>query len=139
LLQQIETNLQRGIDNVRGSRDFYRRGSQLQTVAAAGLSATTTLLIGLNEIYHRSGIAAAALAAAGLTTIASAWSSWFASRKLWINNTVALTSLYALRERIEYDKARDGQPDAVTIVAYRSQLDEIFAELNRTWVRIREG
>jgi hypothetical protein len=65
LLQQVEANLKRGIENVRGSRDFYRRGSQIQIVAAAALSAVTTLLIGLNQIYHRQGLVAVSLGTAG--------------------------------------------------------------------------
>jgi len=94
LLQTIEEKLQHGIENVRGSRDYYRRGSQIQTVSLAALSATTTLLIGLNEIYKQSTLVAFSLATAGLTTVVAAWSSWFAFRKLWVNNTVALTRLW---------------------------------------------
>jgi hypothetical protein len=140
LLQQVEANLKRGIDNVRGSRNFYRRGSQVQTVAAALLSAATTLLIGLNQIYHLSALAAVSLVTAGLATIAAAWTSWFAFRKLWINNTIALQSLWSLRDRIDYDKALyDGQISLEAVKGYRDQLDSILASLNSNWVRIREG
>ena len=140
LLQQVEAHLDRGIKNVRGSRDFYRRGSRLQTISAAVFSAATALLIGLNEIYDLPILVAISMVTAGLATIAAAWTSWFAFRKLWINNTVALQSLYALRDRIDYDKARDnGQPTLEIVEAYRDQLDAIFASLNSSWVRIREG
>jgi hypothetical protein len=62
LLQTIEEKLQHGIKNVRGSRDHYRRGSQIQTVGLAVLSASTTLLIGLNEIYKQPTLVAFSLA-----------------------------------------------------------------------------
>jgi hypothetical protein len=137
LLQQVEANLKRGIENVRGSRDFYRRGSQIQIVATAALAAVTTLLIGLNEIYHQRSLVAVSLGTAGLTTVATAWTSWFSFRKLWINNTTALVSLYALRDRIDYDKARDGQPPVDLVNEYREQLDQIFMDLNTNWTRIR--
>lgn len=140
LLQQVETHLERGVKNVRSSRDFYRRGSQLQTISAAVFSAGTALLIALNEIYDLSILVALSLVTAGLATIAAAWTTWFAFRKLWINNTLALHSLYALRDRIDYDKARDdGQPDLETIESYRDQLEDIFSSLNSNWIRIREG
>ena len=139
LLQQVEAHLKRGIENVRKSRDYYRRGNQIQTAAAALLSAATTLLIGLNEIYHKQALAALSLMTAGLATIAAAWMSWFAFRRLWINNTIALQSLGALRDRIDYDKAlHDGQIPREYVETYRDQLDEIFGTLNTNWLRVRE-
>lgn len=139
LLQTIEEKLQHGIENVRGSRDYYRRGSQIQTVSLAVLSATTTLLIGLNEIYKQSTLVAVSLATAGLTTVVAAWSSWFAFRKLWVNNTVALTRLWELRDRIDYDKAQMGQPPQEKLIEYQNRLQQIFNSLNDTWVQARQG
>ena len=138
LLKTVEDHLQRGIVNVRGSRDFYRRGSQAQVVATTSLSALTTLLVGLNEIYHEALLAALALALAAMTMVATAWTSWFSFRRLWINNTVALTRLYALRDRIDYDKARDGEPEPDLVASYRNELDGAFADLNAAWVRTRD-
>jgi len=139
LLQTIEEKLQHGIENVRGSRNYYRRGSQIQTVSLAVLSATTTLLIGLNEIYKQSTLVAFSLATAGLTTVVAAWSSWFAFRKLWVNNTVALTRLWELRDRIDYDKAQMGQPPQEKLIEYQNRLQQIFNSLNDTWVQARQG
>jgi len=139
LLQTIEEKLQHGIENVRGSRDYYRRGSQIQTVSLAALSATTTLLIGLNEIYKQSTLVAFSLATAGLTTVVAAWSSWFAFRKLWVNNTVPLTRLWELRDRIDYDKAQMGQPPQEKLIEYQNRLQQIFNSLNDTWVQARQG
>jgi len=138
LLQTIEDKLQHGIKNVRGSRDYYRKGSQIQTVSLAALSATTTLLIGLNEIYKQPALVAVSLATAGLTTVAAAWSSWFAFRKLWVNNTVALTRLWELRDRIDYDKAQMGQPPQAQLIEYQDRLQQIFNDLNDTWVQVRQ-
>src|SRR4029077_644518 len=83
-LKLVEDHLGRGISNVRKSRDYYRRGSQLQIIALAILSATTTLLIALNQIYHRSVLAALSLVAGTLMTVATAWTSWFGFRRLWL-------------------------------------------------------
>ena len=139
LLGTIENKLQHGIENVRGSRDYYRRGSQTQTVGLAVLSATTTLLIGLNEIYKQSILVAFSLATAGLTTVVAAWASWFAFRKLWVNNTVALNRLWELRDRIDYDKAEMGQPTQEQLNQYQSRLQQIFNDLNDTWFQVRQG
>jgi hypothetical protein len=139
LLQTIEDKLQHGIKNVRKSRDYYRRGSQIQTASLAALSAATTLLIGLNEIYKQPTLVAFSLATAGLTTVMAAWSSWFAFRKLWVNNTVALTRLWELRDRIDYDKAQMGQPPQEKLIEYQNRLQQIFNNLNDTWVQVRQA
>ena len=139
LLQAIEEKLQHGIKNVRGSRDYYRRNSLIQTVCLAALSATTTLLIGLNEIYKQPTLVAFSLLTAGLTTVMVAWSSWFGSRKLWVNNTVALNRLWELRDRIDYDKAQMGQPPPDQLIDYQNRLQQIFNDLNNTWVQVRQG
>ena len=137
-LATIEAKLDHGIANVRSSRNYYRRGSQVQTVTAAGLSATTTLLIGLNEIYRQTTLTALALGTAGLTTVAVTWTAWFAFRKLWISNNTALAQLNDLRDRIDYDKARTGQPPEERLTQYEDWLQAIFSNLNSAWTDIRQ-
>ena len=137
-LKLVEDHLKRGISNVRKSRNYYRRGSQLQTVALAVLSATTTLLIAINQIYHRAVFATLSLVAGALMTVATAWTSWFGFRRLWLANTSTLNKLWVLRDQIEYDKARHGDQLALTVIdGYHEQLQQIFAEHNRTWQHIR--
>jgi hypothetical protein len=138
LLQKIEEKRQHAIGNVQGSRDYYRRGSLIQTVSLAALSATTTLLIGLNEIYKKPALVAVSLATGGLATVMAAWSSWFSFRKLWVNNTVALNRLWELRDRIDYDKAEMGQPPQEQLIEYQNRLQQIFNDLNNTWVQVRQ-
>jgi len=93
----------------------------------------------LNEIYKQSILVAFSLATAGLTTVVAAWASWFAFRKLWVNNTVALNRLWELRDRIDYDKAEMGQPTQEQLNQYQSRLQQIFNDLNDTWVQVRQG
>ncbi len=137
-LMLVEEHLRRGISNIRGSRNYFRRGSQLQTLASAILSATTTLLIALNQIYHLSTLVALSLVAGALTTVTVAWTSWFNFHRFWMANTATLTKLWALRDQIEYDKALYG--DHLTrdhVNGYHKRSMEIFAEHNQAWQRIR--
>jgi hypothetical protein len=137
-LKLVEDHLRRGISNIRKSRDYYRRGSQLQTAALAILSATTTLLIALNQVYHRSVFVTLSLVAGASMTVATAWTSWYGFRRLWLANTSTLNSLWALRDQIEYDKARPGNYLATAVIdGYHEQLQQIFADHNRTWQHIR--
>lgn len=137
-LEVVEEHLSRGISNIRGSRNYFRRGSQLQTIAAAILSATTTLLIALNQIYHQSILIALSLVAGALTTVTVAWTSWFNFHRRWLADTATLNKLWALRDQIEYDKALHG--DRLThdhVNGYHKRFLEIFAEHNQSWQRIR--
>jgi hypothetical protein len=137
-VKAVEEHLERGISKIRRSKNFFRRGSQLQTIASAILSATTTLLIALNQIYHQSILIALSLVAGALTTVAVAWTSWFNFHRRWLADTATLTNLWALRDQIEYDKALQG--DRLTrdhVNGYHKKFLEIFAEHNQAWQRIR--
>jgi hypothetical protein len=137
-LMLVEEHLKRGITNINGNRRYFSRGSQFQTVASAVLSATTTLLIALNQIYHQSVLVALSLVAGALTTVAVAWTSWFGFHRLWLANTTTLTRLWDLRDQIEYDKALYG--DHLTrdrVNGYHEKFLQIFAEHNQAWQQIR--
>ena len=104
----------------------------------AVLSATTTLLIALNQIYHQSFLAALSLVAGAAMTVATAWASWFGFRRLWLANTSTLNRLWALRDQIEYDRARHGDHIDLTVIDdYHKQLQQIWVEHNQTWQHIR--
>jgi hypothetical protein len=128
-LMQVEERLKRGISNIKGKRDWFKRGSQLQTVALSLLSGATTLLIALNQIYHQSVLVALSLVAGALTTVTVAWTGWFGFHRLWLANAATLVKLWALRDRIEYDKALYG--DRLTrdqVNGYFEKYQQIFAE-----------
>lgn len=84
-------------------------------------------------------VVAISLSTAALTTIAIAWMAWFGFRTLWISGMVALGRLWALRDRIDYDKALYETPSLDTINSYRDELSRIFKELNDSWLRVRQG
>jgi hypothetical protein len=111
----------------------------LQTISTAALSATTTLLIGLNEVYKRSYLVAASLVTAGLATVAASWGAWLGPRRLWLSNNQALVGLYAIRDQIEYDKAAHGQVLPMDkIDGYYQQVQTIIREANERWDKARE-
>ena len=110
----------------------------MQVAALSILSAATTLLIGLNEIYQRSFLTALALTTAVVVTVVSAWTAWFGFRRPWLASTVTLPRLWALRDQIAYDKARlDDQVPQPLIDEYHERLQSIFAEHGTGWERVR--
>jgi hypothetical protein len=138
-LSYLEGQIAKQIAGFHASRTFYRRGSLIQTISAAILAALTTLLVGLNQVYHQNWLAALSLASAGLTTIVAAWGSWFGFRRLWVSNQRTLNDLYKLRSRIDYDKAVAGirQQDAVD--SYYETYQAILDEANSTWGEARSS
>lgn len=138
-LQLVESHLDRALSNFRGSRDYYRRGSLLQVGATGALSAITTLLIGLNEIYEKSYLVAISLVTAGLATVAASLGSWLGPRRLWLSTNKAVVGLFALRDRIEYDKALyDNDPGLDRINEYHRNLLDVIAQANARWDKARQ-
>ena len=137
-LELVEQHLTRGISNFRGSRNYYRRRSLLQTIATATLSAVTTLLIALNELYSRSYLVAISLVTAGLATVTASWSGWLGPRRLWLSNNQALVGLYEVRDQIDYDKALHGDDlTAEQITRYHEHIQTIFRHANDRWDKAR--
>jgi len=138
-LEFLEAEIAERIGEFRSSRSFYRRGSLWLTRVNALLAALTTLLIGLNEIYHRSALAAAALAAAGATTVATAWGGWYSFRQLWVSYQGTLNELYALRSRISFER-RAGETGGLADERVGRLYEEYQAILDRAnaeWARTR--
>ncbi|MBB4892041.1 CBS domain containing-hemolysin-like protein [Streptomyces olivoverticillatus] len=140
-LAYVEEQVAHHIRSFSSSRTFYQRRSLAQTVSAAALGALTTFLIGLGQIYPQAWLSAAALASAGLTTVASAWTGWFGSRQAWVINQAALNKLYTLRAQIRFDKlSRTDSADAISPAAvqgYHDRCQEILHEANSSWEQLR--
>jgi hypothetical protein len=139
-LAHVQEQIDTQIKSFKDSRRFYRRGSLIQTVSSATLAATTTILIGLDQIYKQAWLAALSLVAAGLTTILAAWGAWFGFRKLWVSNQRTLNNLYELRARIEYEVVKaNGVLDQEVVDNFYERYQEILSSANATWAEARES
>jgi ABC-type nickel/cobalt efflux system permease component RcnA len=136
-LSYLENQISNRISDFKSSRTFYRRGSLIQTISAASLAAITTLLVGLNQIYHQNWLAALSLVSAGLTTVVAAWGSWFGFRNLWVSNQRTLNSLYELKSQMDYDKAITGAQPQEKVDSYYERYQTILNEANKTWGEAR--
>jgi hypothetical protein len=138
-LELVEKHLGRAINNFRGSRDYYRRWSRLLSIATAVLSAATTLLIGLNELYGKSFLVALSLFTAGFATVMAGWSGWLGPRRLWLSNNDALVDLYVVRDQIEYDKAlHDADLPLDKIESHYQAIQAVIRRANERWDRARK-
>jgi hypothetical protein len=135
VLERIE----KAVPKFESGRQYYRRGSLLQTLLAATLGALTTFLIGADAIFQQSWLTALSLATAAATTVAGAWNAWFGFKPLWINNQNTVNSLYELRDRINLDQALTGgaPPTDAAVRAYFEEYQKVIDRANAEWTRIR--
>ena len=139
-LKYLEEHIEEQIRGFESSKNYYRRGSYIQTILAATLGATTTFLIGLNQIYHFNWLAALSLASAALTTIVAAWGAWFGFRRLWVTYQGTLNELYELRSNIRYTREATSNSFSQTMVDdYCAQYQRILKKANVKWEEARSS
>jgi hypothetical protein len=80
-----------------------------------------------------------ALVLGALVTVLAALEAFFNHRGLWIGRTVTVRRLEDLRRHLEYRLAGlDGtQLESKLADGFLAELDEIIAEDQRTWMRLR--
>jgi hypothetical protein len=138
-LAMVVERIDKALPKFESGRQYYRRGSLLQTLLAATLGALTTFLIGADALFHQPWLTALSLATAAATTVAGAWNAWFGFKPLWINNQNTVNGLYELRDRINLDQALAGgaAPTESAVRAYFEAYQKIIDRANAEWTRIR--
>ena len=139
-LKYLEEHIEGRIQRFESSKNYYRRGSYIQTILTAGLGATTTFIIGLNQIYHFNWLAGLSLASAALTTIVAAWGAWFGFRRLWVAYQGTQNELYELQSNIQYQKeVTNNSLSQATVDDYYAQYQRILNDANAKWEETRSS
>lgn len=103
-LRFLEGEINQRISSFKDRIDFYRQGTVRFTMLSACLSAATTILIGVGQIYNWQPLSVIALIISASMTIVNAWDGLFNYRSRWINNNETLMKLYELKSDIEYQQ-----------------------------------
>jgi hypothetical protein len=123
----------------RRRRRDKRKSFALQ-MATVALSATITVLLGLRvEAGLQQTLANLALVLGALVTVLAAMEAFFNHRGLWVARTVTVRRLEALRRQTEYQLAglADGEVTPEVVDGLRARLEEIVAEDQQAWLRLR--
>ena len=128
----LEKKIKDRIDSVKDRIDFYRRNTIRFTMLSAFLSAATTALIGVGQIYNWQLLSVIALIISASMTIVHAWNGLFKYRSRWVNNNEALMQLYELRTDIEYQKIRQTL-QGTTIDEFYQRYKLILQAANESW------
>jgi len=139
-LKYLDEHIEERIERFESSKNYYRRGSYIQTILTAVLGATTTFIIGLNQIYHFNWLAGVSPAFAALTTIVAAWGAWFGFRRLWASYQSTQNELYELQSKIQYTKGVTNNLFSQAMVDdYYVQFRRILNKANAKWEEARSS
>jgi hypothetical protein len=123
----------------RRRRRDKRKSFTLQ-MATVALSATITVLLGLRVAAGlQRTLANLALVLGALVTVLAAMEAFFNHRGLWVARTVTVRRLEELRRQADYRLAglADGEVDPKVVDGLLAGLEQIIAEDQQTWLRLR--
>ena len=137
-LKVLEEELAKQIKSFDGSRQFYRRNFFYYTLVTATLSALTTILIGVGQIFGNKWLSILALITSAGITVVAAWDGYLRSRELWIQKTDTWMALENLDSNIRYAKAKFGEN------LTENQVDEFYSRFDKAvmgehdlWKKVR--
>lgn len=129
-LKFIKEEINQRISSYQKRTDYYRKGTIWLTMLLAILSAVTTVLIGLGQIYDWQPLSIIALIISASMTVINAWDGLLNYRSRWVSNNEALMKLYELKSDIEYQNSKKLLP--------RETSDGFYQNLDKFYQRYKE-
>jgi hypothetical protein len=130
--------LDKRISSFRSRRDFYRRGSFSFVIFASFLTAVTTLLIGLGEIYKQTILSIFALGTSASLSVLTAWDAFYGHRQRWIESNETLMRLYKLKSDIAFELTLQGSPlPEEHLRGYYNEYSQVLNDSNAQWKATR--
>ncbi|HEY0638760.1 MAG TPA: SLATT domain-containing protein [Pseudonocardiaceae bacterium] len=115
----------------RTRKHRFRNRSSLLKVAILAMSATSTVILGLQNLDGWTGTAFALVA---VTTVIGTLEPFFAWRSRWVLMEEAQSQFYRLRDDVTYYLAATPTPELEPAV-----IRELFERYQAIWVRLEEG
>ncbi|MEA5509462.1 DUF4231 domain-containing protein [Crocosphaera sp. UHCC 0190] len=133
-LQFLEEGIDKRISSFKKKVDLYRKNTVRFTMLSVCLSAATTVLIGVGQIYDQQPLSVIALIVSSSMTIVNAWDGLFNYRSRWVNNNETLMKLYDLNSDIKYQKCRQASAlEDITVDEFYQRYKKILQVTNESW------
>lgn len=130
----IESEIQKRIKSFDDRRKFYRKRTTQFTLFTAGLSAVTTFLIGVSQIYDSTLLSVFALATSAGITVLSAWDGLYNHRRHWVQNNDTLMHLYELDSDVRYKKSlMNSSLSTQEVEQFYKRYSDILRAANENW------
>jgi hypothetical protein len=137
-LNVLEEDLAEQIKSFDSSRQFYRRNFYYYTLVTATLSALTTILIGVGQIFGSKWLSVLALITSAVITVVAAWDGFLRSRELWIQKTDTWMVLENLNSNIKYAKAKFGENlSEEQVDEFYRRFDQALMGEHELWKKVR--
>jgi len=136
LAQDVLARIEMGNEYARSRKNRFRLRATGIRLLALIFSATSTIILGLQNLDGWTGTAFALVA---LVTVASALESFFAWRPLWVLMEEVQSRFYRLRDELGYYVAST-PPDELDPAVIREKFDEyqeIWDLVRQRWLKYR--
>jgi hypothetical protein len=137
LAQDLVSRIERGNQYARLRKRSFRRNSTAVWVSSFTLSATSTIILGLQEQTFWTGLGFVLVA---LVTVVNGIEPFFAWRSRWVLMEAAQYRFYRLRDDVSYYLAAtpSEQLDQTTIQEFFQQYQSVWDELGSRWLEYRQ-
>jgi hypothetical protein len=136
LAQDVLARIEKANVYVRGRKARFRRRAVSIRLLALALSATSTIILGLQNLDGWTGTAFALVA---IVTVVGALEPFFAWRSLWVLMEDVQSRFYRLRDEIGFYVASTpaGELDVAVIRARFDDYQEIWDLVGQRWLAYR--
>ncbi|GLZ28872.1 hypothetical protein Lesp02_10620 [Lentzea sp. NBRC 105346] len=137
LARHVQTRIESATGYTRSRKHGFRWKSVAVRVTTLGMTAASTIILGLQNLNPWTGTAFSLVAVA---TVLGALEPFFAWRSLWVLMEEATSRFHLLHDELTYYIASvpAEELDAARIRAAFDEYQEIWTNLSTRWMRFRE-
>jgi hypothetical protein len=132
-LDDLRDKIQKRVKSFDERRIFYRKGAERTAIFNAAISALTTFLIGVGQIYNLKLLSVIALGTSAMTVVVASIDNFYAYRKRWVDNNYTLMHLYELKADIEYRTELIGNLPEEEVTHFHHRYQSILKRANDAW------
>ncbi|MGJ5633296.1 SLATT domain-containing protein [Nostoc sp. CALU 1950] len=137
----IKEKIDKRISSFRERRKENRENAIRIKLLSFSIASLTTILLGLNGLSTPSKMVLqnVAFTFSAITTLLTAWDTFFNYRGLWIRYTGTLNELYELKDNLEYlSTGENGNISREDLDKLYQRYQNILNETNTTWGELRK-
>lgn len=137
----LKNKTDKRINSFQERRNENRTNAIRIKLLSFSIASLTTILLGLNGLNTSSKVVFqnVAFTFSAITTLLTAWDTFFNYRGFWIRYTGTLNELYELKDNLEYLRTKEIENiKTEELDQLYQQYQRILDETNTTWVELRK-
>jgi hypothetical protein len=136
--RRLELRVAESISYTRSRRGFFRRWASAIRIASVGLSATATVILGLQDLDAWTGLAFALVA---VVTALSALEPFFNFRSIWVLLEEAQAQHHHLQDDLKFylSQTTNELLDRAVLEGFHVRFQKIWADMESKWLQERRN